>query len=99
MRGSRRGRFTVVRGGKQRCHRSRWTLARCYIDHRTHKESDHVMEKPVRLDLEDPAAVALDPRCVPDDAAVVIVDRRRVGNGERPEFMFSQQHSRFVLQE
>ena len=45
------------------------------------------MEKPVRLDLEYPTAFAFDPCRVKDDAAMVIIDWRRMGNGERPELV------------
>lgn len=55
------------------------------------------MEKPVGRDFEDPAAVAGHPRRMLNDAAVVIVDRRRVCYGEGAKRVFSQQAPGFPM--
>ena len=56
------------------------------------------MEKAVRRDFEHPAAVAFHPRRAMNDAAVVIVDRRRVSDGERSERMLSHETPGLAVQ-
>lgn len=56
------------------------------------------MEKTVRRNFEHPAAVALDPPGMLNDAAVVIIDRRRVSDGKRTERVFAQHTIGFALE-
>lgn len=56
------------------------------------------MEKTVRRNFEHPAAVALDPPGMLNDAAVVIVDGRRVRDSERTERVFTQHTLGFALE-
>jgi len=56
------------------------------------------MEKTVCRHFEHPAAVALDPPSVLNDATVVIVSRRRVRDGKRTERVFTQHTVGLALQ-
>lgn len=55
------------------------------------------MEKTVRRNFEHPAAVALNPPRMLNNAAVVIIDRRRVSDGERTKGVFTQHTVGFSL--
>ncbi len=56
------------------------------------------MEKTVRRNFKHPAAVALDPPGMLNDAAVVIIDWRRVSDGKRTERVFTQHTVCFALE-
>ena len=69
-----------------------------HCNHRSDEKTHHVMEKTVRRNFEHPAAVALDPPGMLNDAAVVIIDRRRVSDGKRTERVFAQHTIGFALE-
>ena len=69
-----------------------------HFDHRSDEKTHHVMEKTVCRHFEHPAAVALDPPSMLNDAAVVIVSRRRVRDGKRTERVFAQHTIGLALQ-
>lgn len=56
------------------------------------------MKKTVRRNFEYPAAVALHPLRMLNDAAVIIIDRRRVSDGKRTKGVLAQQAVGFPLQ-
>ncbi len=88
-RGRGRGSGIVGRHEQPR-NRTARTPPLSYFYHRSDEKTHHVMEKTVCRHFEHPAAVALDPPSMLNDAAVVIVRRRRVRDGKRTERVFAQ---------
>ena len=98
MRRSRSGCARIVRCCEKPRDRATRTPPLSHLDHRSNEKTHHVMKKTVRRNFEHPAAVALDPPRMPNDAAVVVIGRRCVSDGKRTERVLAQQAVGFTLQ-
>jgi hypothetical protein len=60
-------------------------LAFADVEHRADQKANHVVKKPIGLNVEYEAAITLAPGRVGDNAAMIITFRCRSLDGERPE--------------
>lgn len=94
MGGSRRRRRAIVGRPQKNSHVRRRSPAAPDIQHRPDEEPHHVVEKPIRLDLERDAARPILPSRVAHDASMLVSDRRRPANREAAERMVTENHLR-----
>jgi hypothetical protein len=81
--------LTIVFLREEVRHHCRLPFAFAYIEHRPDQEPDHVVKKPVGLDVENEPTLSLTPGSMVNGAAVIVSIGCRAFDSECPEAMLA----------
>lgn len=90
--------LVIVGSGKESCHVTQRPAPTAHIEHGTDEKAHHVMQEPIRLDLEHEAAGPLAPPGRTHLAAVRVAFWSRALNGKAPKTAISDDRGRRRIQ-